>query len=42
MSRATVLARGRVRSADSMVDTCTIRRRTGVTTGPDAGTTLRP
>jgi hypothetical protein len=37
MSRAVVLARGRLAAELSMVDTCTIRRRTGVTTNQDTG-----
>lgn len=38
MSRATVLARGRVAAEAGMVDTCTIRRKAaGGTTDPDTG-----
>lgn len=39
MSRASVLARGRQAALASMVDTCTIRRKTGQTTDPDTGIT---
>jgi len=37
MSRASVLARGRIAAEAGMVDTCTIRRRTGEATDPDTG-----
>jgi hypothetical protein len=39
MSRATVLARGRVAAEAGMVDACTIRRNTGETTDPFSGET---
>ena len=37
MSRATVLARGRVAAEAGFVDSCTIRRITGSTTDPNSG-----
>ena len=37
MSRAAVLARGRIAAEIGMVDTCTIRHRTGETTDPYSG-----
>jgi hypothetical protein len=40
MSRASVLARGRVAAEAGMVDTCTIRRRTGTSTDRDTGATI--
>jgi hypothetical protein len=39
MSVASVLARGRAAAERLMVDTCTIRRKTGETTDPDTGHT---
>lgn len=39
MSRASVLARGRAAAERSMIDTCTIRRRTGVATAADGTVT---
>jgi hypothetical protein len=42
MSRATVLPRGRVAAEAGMVDTCTIRRRSGGTTDPDTGVPTQP
>ena len=37
MTRASVLARGRAAAEAGMVDTCTVRHRTGSTTDPDTG-----
>jgi hypothetical protein len=37
MSRETVLARGQGKAVASMVDTCTIRRKTGSVTNQDTG-----
>jgi hypothetical protein len=37
MSRASVLARGRIAAEAGMVDTCLIRRQTGSTTNPTTG-----
>lgn len=37
MSRASVLVSGQAAAEAGMVDTCTIRRRTAVTTNPDTG-----
>lgn len=39
MSRATVLARGRLAAEAGMVDACTIRRRTGSAVGVDGSVT---
>lgn len=40
MSRASVLAMGRRRAEEGMVDTCTITRVTGTTTHPDLGSVV--
>lgn len=37
MSRASVLARGRLMAEAGMIDACSVRRLTGVTTNPDTG-----
>jgi hypothetical protein len=39
VSRASVLARGRLAAEAGMVDACTVRRRTGTATDPDTGAT---
>lgn len=41
MSRESLVARGRVKAEEGMVDTCTIRRPTGEATDPDSGEVVK-